>query len=98
ADRTINDEVHAVLLGDIVEDVADVRVDDVEVDRLADESGLAVLLALRRLLLALRAADADVRARSRRWLHLRTLLLLGCAIPKSRTLGQRRNHRRIVGR
>jgi hypothetical protein len=44
-----DDEVNAVLLGDVVEYVAYVGVDDVDADGLADEAGLAVLRALRRL-------------------------------------------------
>ena len=55
AHRLVNYEVHAVLLCDVVEYVAYVGVDDVEVYRLADEAGLAVLRALRRLRRLVRA-------------------------------------------
>src|SRR5207237_953951 len=54
-DRRVYDEVHAVLLCDVVEYVAYVGVDDVEVYGLADEAGLAVLRALRRLRRLVRA-------------------------------------------
>src|SRR5205814_10316306 len=64
-DRLVDDEVHAVLLGDVVEDVADVGVDDVEADRLADEVRLPVVLALRglRRLVRIRGRRAGPRLR-----------------------------------
>ena len=44
--RAVDDEIDAVLLSDIVQDVSDVGVDDLEIDRLADKSGLAIHFAL----------------------------------------------------
>ena len=63
--RRVNDEVHTVLLCDVVEYVAYVGVDDVEVDRLADKAGLAVLRALRSLRRLVRAGGRRRRARLR---------------------------------
>ena len=45
----INHEIDSVLLSDVVQNVAHVGVDDIEIDRLADKSRLAIALALARL-------------------------------------------------
>ena len=46
SDGTIDNEVHSVLFGDVIEDVANVSIDNVQIDWLADESRLSILFAL----------------------------------------------------
>ena len=45
-DRSVDHEVHAILFGDVVQDVADVGINDIQIYRLAYETRLSVLAAL----------------------------------------------------
>src|SRR5207248_445056 len=47
-DRFVDDKIDSVLVRDVAEDVANVGIHDVEVDRLTAKSGLTIVPALRR--------------------------------------------------